>query len=149
MDAKEYLNQVYLLDLQIQNKVDQVARMRARVVDVRRALGADRVQNNGPVSTMEDSVIRILEEEAEINREIDRLVDLKKEIRETIGQVGLSLPTFQHLGAARVLPADSRRVSSSATVRIRLAVRESPPPYAAAILRRYRRGACLRSARRW
>ena len=88
MDAKEYLNQVYLLDLQIQNKVDQVARMRARVVDVRRALGADRVQNNGPVSTMEDSVIRILEEEAEINREIDRLVDLKKEIRETIGQVG-------------------------------------------------------------
>lgn len=88
MDAKEYLNQVYLLDLQIQNKVDQVARMRARVVDVRRALGADRVQNNGPVSTMEDSVIRILEEEAEINREIDRLVDLKKEIREIIGQVG-------------------------------------------------------------
>ena len=88
MDAKEYLNQVYLLDLQIQNKVDQVARMRARVVDVRRALGTDRVQNNGPVSTMEDSVIRILEEEAEINREIDRLVDLKKEIRETIGQVG-------------------------------------------------------------
>ena len=88
MDAKEYLNQVYLLDLQIQNKVDQVARMRARVVDVRRELGADRVQNNGPVSTMEDSVIRILEEEAEINREIDRLVDLKKEIRETIGQVG-------------------------------------------------------------
>ena len=88
MEAKEYLNQVYLLDLQIQNKVDQVARMRARVVDVRRALGADRVQNNGPVSTMEDSVIRILEEEAEINREIDRLVDLKKEIRETIGQVG-------------------------------------------------------------
>ncbi len=88
MDAKEYLNQVYLLDLQIQNKVDQVARMRARVVDVRRALGVDRVQNNGPVSTMEDSVIRILEEEAEINREIDRLVDLKKEIRETIGQVG-------------------------------------------------------------
>ena len=62
--------------------------MRARVVDVRRALGVDRVQNNGPVSTMEDSVIRILEEEAEINREIDRLVDLKKEIRETIGQVG-------------------------------------------------------------
>ena len=88
MDAKEYLNQVYLLDLQIQNKVDQVARMRARIVDVRRALGADRVQINGPVSTMEDSVIRILEEEAEINREIDRLVDLKKEIRETIGQVG-------------------------------------------------------------
>ena len=88
MEAKEYLNQVYLLDLQIQNKVDQVARMRARVVDVRRALGVDRVQNNGPVSTMEDSVIRILEEEAEINREIDRLVDLKKEIRETIGQVG-------------------------------------------------------------
>ena len=87
MNAIEYLSQAYTLDQQIQTKLQQIASLRALSGTMRSFTGNEPVSHTRNVTALEDSVIKIMEEEQALNQQIDRLVDLKREIAETISQV--------------------------------------------------------------
>ena len=87
MNAIEYLSQAYMLDQQIQTKLQQIASLRALSGTMRSFTGNEPVTHTRNVTALEDTVIKIMEEEQALNEQIDRLVDLKKEIAETISQV--------------------------------------------------------------
>ena len=87
MTAKEYLSQAYRLDQRIDAKIAQVASLNELATKCTSTLtGMPRNPNRG-TSTMADAVAKIVDLQAEINRDIDRLVDLKREIVAVIKSV--------------------------------------------------------------
>ena len=92
MTAKEYLQQARFLDQRIDSKIAQVASLNDLATKCSATLtGMPRNPNRGG-STMADAVCKIVDLQAEINRDIDRLVDLKREIMEVIKAV----PNTEH-----------------------------------------------------
>ena len=87
MRAEEFLFRAYRLDQQIQSKVAQLSRLRACTCGSGLRYGDVKVQSSGQNSQVEDAVLKIMEEEQAINEEIDRLVEIKRQIREVINQV--------------------------------------------------------------
>jgi len=80
MTVKEYLGQAYRLDQRINSKLEQVASLNELAIKCTSTLtGMPRNPNRG-TSTMADAVGKIVDLQAEINRDIDRLVDLKREM---------------------------------------------------------------------
>lgn len=87
MTAKEYLSQAYRLDQRIDAKIAQVASLNELATKCTATLtGMPRNPNHGG-STMADAVGKIIDLQAEINHDIDRLVDLKRDIVEVIKAV--------------------------------------------------------------
>lgn len=87
MTAKEYLSQAHHLDQRIDAKIAQVASLNELATKCTATLtGMPRNPNRGG-STMADAVCKIIDLQEEINRDIDRLVDLKREIVEVIKSV--------------------------------------------------------------
>ncbi len=87
MTAFEFLSQAYMLDQQIQTKLHQVASLRSIAKSMSPLTGSEPVKHTRNVTALEDAVIKILEAERDLNAEIDRLVDLKQEIRDVIAKV--------------------------------------------------------------
>ena len=88
MKAKEYLNQAYRLDMEIGTKMQQIDRLRSLTQRMTTFYSYDRqTQHNRNTSAGEDTIISLMDSEEELNREIDRLVKLKKEIGEMIKRV--------------------------------------------------------------
>ena len=80
MTAREYLSQAHRLDQRIDAKIAQVASLNELATKCTSTLtGMPRNPNRG-TSTMADAVAKIVDLQAEINRDIDRLVDLKREM---------------------------------------------------------------------
>ena len=90
MTAKEYLRQLKTLDNLINAKLLEKERIRALSTKVTSNLG-ERVQGGGS-GGIENIIIKITELEAQINADIDRLVDLKAEASQIID----SLPEDRH-----------------------------------------------------
>lgn len=80
MTAKEYLSQAYRLDQRINSKIEQVASLNDLATKCTSSLTGMPRNPNRATSTMADAVAKIIDLQAEINRDIDRLVDLKREI---------------------------------------------------------------------
>lgn len=81
MKAKEYLQQLKLLDVKIDQKLKQVGDLR----QMAQATGAldyskDRVQTSTSGDSMSNAVIRYLSLEEEVDQQIDQFVDLKNQI---------------------------------------------------------------------
>ncbi len=87
MNALVYLQQAYMLDQQIQTKLHQISSLRSLAETMQSYTGNEPVKHTRNVTALEDSVIKIMEQERELNEEIDRLVDLKKEILDVISEV--------------------------------------------------------------
>ncbi len=88
MNAKEYLSQAIWLDQIINNKLEQLESLKTLATKVNTNFNQERVSGgNNERSPMENAIVKIIDLEGEINRDIDRLVELKKEILETINQV--------------------------------------------------------------
>ena len=87
MTAKEYLGQAYRLDQRINSKLQQIESLRSLTQRVTVAYGGEVVSHTRNVTSMQDTIVRLMQAEEELNREIDRLVDLKAEIAGVIGQV--------------------------------------------------------------
>ena len=85
MTAKEYLMQAYFLDQRINSEIAEVERLRKTVCGISVAGFEERL---GPRTATEAPFVRALEKiwmlEKKINEEIDRLGDLKVEIRNVI-----------------------------------------------------------------
>lgn len=87
MTAKEYLSQAYRLDRRINSKLEQVASLNELATICTSTLAGMPRNPNRATSTMADAVAKIIDLQAEINRDIDRLVDLKRDMVRAIKSI--------------------------------------------------------------
>ena len=84
MNAKEFLEQVRYVDRAIDSKLEQVERLRNESTKAT-SLVSDMPRSSSPnLQRLEDTIIKIIDLEHEINRDIDRLIDLKTAARVSI-----------------------------------------------------------------
>ena len=101
MTAKEYLGQAYRLDQRIDAKLEQVSNLRALATKATATI-SDMPRSSSPnLQHMESTILKIIDLEQEINEDIDRLVDLKKEITTAIKAV--IVPEYQMVLELRYL----------------------------------------------
>lgn len=87
MTAKEYLSQAYRLDLRINSKIEQIASLNELATKCTSVISDMPRNPNCKISTMADTIDKIVDLKQEINNDLDRLVGLKKEIVSTIRKV--------------------------------------------------------------
>ena len=87
MTAKEYLAQAYRLDQRINSKLEQVASLNELATKCTSTLTGMPHNPNCGTSTMADAIAKIVDLQAEINNDIDRLVDLKRDMVRAIKAV--------------------------------------------------------------
>jgi len=80
MNAKEYLGQAYRLDQRINSKLEQVASLNELATKATHTLTGMPRNPNRATSMMADAVTKIIDLQTEIDHDIDRLIDLKREI---------------------------------------------------------------------
>ena len=88
MTVKEYLSQAKFLDQRINSKIQQVAALNDLATKATSTLTGMPRNPNHATSTMEETIAKIIDLQAEINRDIDTLVDLKRNLSATIKAVG-------------------------------------------------------------
>ena len=84
MKHKDYLLQIQKLDRMIENKLDEVEHWKNVAKSSTANNESERVQSSGSKEKMADAVCRYLTIEDEINAAIDKLIDKRQEIIETI-----------------------------------------------------------------
>ena len=87
MTAKEYLNQAYWLDRRIDSKLEQLSALSDMATKTTRIMSDDVVSHTRNVHSMQDIIVKIVDMKAEINTDIDHLVDLKREIMQVVKAV--------------------------------------------------------------
>jgi DNA-directed RNA polymerase specialized sigma subunit len=90
MRAKEYLLQIKKLDTLIDNKLTEVEHWKAIASGIGSRSEGERVQSTGNKQTMAEAVARYMDMEAEINADIDRLVDIRQEVIATIEKLDMT-----------------------------------------------------------
>ena len=84
MKIKDYLNQAHRLDQRINSKLEQIASLHDLATKAT-VTYSDMPRNpNKGKSRIEECIMKIMELEEEINRDIDKLVDLKTDITHLI-----------------------------------------------------------------
>ena len=101
MTAKEYLSQARFLDNRINSKIQQVSSLNELATKCTATISDMPHSPNSGGSTMADAVCKIIDLQEEINRDIDRLVDLKRDIVRAIKRV--KKPEYQILLELRYL----------------------------------------------
>lgn len=84
MDAKEYLRQVEKLDLRIKNKLIEQQQWRDIALGITANMDGERVQSSGAKNKIENAVIKLVDMGAEIDSLVDNLIEIKKEVIQTI-----------------------------------------------------------------
>lgn len=74
-DAKRYLQQIRLYDSHINTKIEERDRLKAMATKITPTLKQDVVSGGSSQDKLSDAVAKIVDLEAEINKEIDRYVD--------------------------------------------------------------------------
>ena len=87
MTAREYLGQAYRLDQWINSKLRQVENLRSLTQKVTASYGREPVSHTRNVTSLEDSIIRLMEGEEQINQQIDKMVNLKMDIAALVDHV--------------------------------------------------------------
>jgi len=78
--VKDYLSQAYRIDQRINSKLEQVQSLRELATKATATLSDTPASGSRNVHSMSDIIDKMIDLEAEINADIDRLVDLKREI---------------------------------------------------------------------
>lgn len=84
IDSKKYLQQIQLYDSHITIKLAELAHLKGMVTKITPTLKDDVVSGGGNQDKLADAVAKIVDLEAEINRDIDRYVDAKRKVSSTI-----------------------------------------------------------------
>ena len=101
MTAKEYLGQAYRLDQRINSKLEQVLSLRGLTTKATATMSDMPGGGSRNVYKMQDIIAKIVDLEDDINRDIDALVDLKREMVSVIKAV--ENPEYQTLLELRYL----------------------------------------------
>ena len=96
--AKKYLSQAFGLNQRIESKIDQIAILNDLATKATVTYSDMPKSPNKGGSKMEDAIIKIIDLESEINRDMMQLVELKKDIIRRIKAVdGAELQTILEL----------------------------------------------------
>ena len=87
MTVKEYLNQAYRIEKDIHDMLEEVATLRAMSTKTTNVISDMPISQGKNKSGLENTVIKLIEREKILDREIDRLVDLRAEIVDAIQSV--------------------------------------------------------------
>ncbi len=106
MTAREYLNQIRLLDVKIRQKREERAYLQSIASGNKsQVLNADKVQSSGSQSRMEDTVIRYTDLEQDIDRMIRQYIDMRDHIINQIHQLEeakyVELLQYKYVGVPR------------------------------------------------
>lgn len=101
MTTKEYLSQAYRIDQRINSKLEQVASLRVLATKATSTISDNLPSGSQNVQAMEDNIVKIIDLENEINKDIGTLVDLRREIVGVIKRI--SNPEYQTLLELRYL----------------------------------------------
>jgi hypothetical protein len=86
-EAQRYLEQVEMLDAIIKNKLIEQRQWMEIALGITANMEGERVQSSGSQSKMADAIEKCVDMEAEIDSLVDRLIDTKREVIQTIEQV--------------------------------------------------------------
>ncbi len=86
-NAQIYLEQVEKLDSIIKNKLIEKQQWKDIAFGITANMDGERVQSSGAKSKMADAINKCVDMESEIDRLIDKLVDTKKDVIQTIEQL--------------------------------------------------------------
>lgn len=84
---KEYLQQVRLYDSHISTKLEDLQRLKEMVTKITPTLKDNVVSGGGNQDKLGDAIAKIIDLEAEIDRDIDRYVAAKQEISATLDKL--------------------------------------------------------------
>lgn len=85
IDAKKWLSSIQDLDEAIQKKQEEVDRLRQMAISTAQELSADRVQTSLSGDKFGNCICKAADLSKEIDRDVDRLCDLKRSVIQTIG----------------------------------------------------------------
>ena len=85
--AKNCLQKIRLYDVQINSKLEEIAKLRAMTTKITPTLSGDVVSGTRSQDKLGDAVARIVDLEAEIDRRIDALCDLKREAMQLLDKL--------------------------------------------------------------
>lgn len=87
MTAKEYLEQLIVLDKEINSKQLRLITLRDIVVNTTPTYEEESVQHSRKRNPLEDIMAKIVDLDREIDEDIDKLVDLKAEVWEQLDKL--------------------------------------------------------------
>lgn len=87
MDVKQYLSQAHYLDMTIDSKLELLSKLNSLATKATATLSDMPHSPNRGSSSLEDTICKIIDLQDEINRDIDSLVDLKKNIINLINKL--------------------------------------------------------------
>jgi len=79
MSIKNYLSQIKILDMRIDAKIEQLAVLNTLARSATSVLTGMPHSPNKGASKLEDTMVKIIDLQEEINRDIDELVDMKRD----------------------------------------------------------------------
>lgn len=88
MNAKSFLQQAHRTEQRVNSRLRRLSMLHSLATQVTSWLGGESVSGSGNPQRMEDTIAKIVDLERSINGEIDRLVDQKRAVMDTIEQVG-------------------------------------------------------------
>lgn len=87
IDSKKYLQQIRLYDSHINTKLEDLHCLKEMVTKITPTLKDDVVSGGGSQDKLGDAIAKIVDLEAEIDRDIDRYVAAKQEISATLDKL--------------------------------------------------------------
>lgn len=86
-DAKRYLQQIRLYDSCINAKLEERSRLKAMVTKITPTMKQDAVSGGGNQDKMAETMAKLIDLEAEINREVDRYANARNAVVGTVDKV--------------------------------------------------------------
>lgn len=80
IDAKNFLQQVEMLDAKITNKLIERQQWKDVALGITASIGGEKVQTSGSQQKMADAVVKCVDIETEIDKLIDELITTKKKV---------------------------------------------------------------------
>lgn len=87
MTAKKYLTQIRLLDNRINDGIEELAQLDALLKKVTAAMGGEVVSSSKNPDKMTDTIYKIDKLRNKLNHNVDKYVDIKREVSEILSQV--------------------------------------------------------------
>lgn len=113
MDTKQYLNQIHRLDIQIQNKLSEIYKLKTMACNVTVSNDRERVQTSIRNDKLSNAVSKIVDMEKETDRMIDEFADKRKYI---IAQIdGIENDDYYHILSMRYVSGNTFEAIAEAT----------------------------------
>jgi DNA-directed RNA polymerase specialized sigma24 family protein len=87
MTAKEFLSQAWRIDMRINSKLEQVQSLRCLAEKATSTISDMPRPATRNIHRMEDVIVKIMDLESDINADIEKLVDIKRQISEALSHL--------------------------------------------------------------